>query len=77
MPKGSPKGVPKSGEALVLEERDVFDVAAKGVDCATVDYSKTSGGGSGGHLGYNANGMYVKAAACYTVKMYEKSKGKA
>jgi hypothetical protein len=84
-PKGAPKGLPKGGdtsappaeEAVVLEERDIFAVGGKAPNCASVDFSKTSGGGSGGHLGYNSNGLYVEAAACYTIKMYEKSKGKA
>jgi hypothetical protein len=76
-PKGAPKGVPKGDEAPPQQERSVLDTAFKGTNCADVDFSKTSGGGSGGHLGYNSNGLYVKAAACYTLKMYQKAKGTA
>jgi hypothetical protein len=87
MPKGSAKGggmpkgmgVPKTDETAspAVEERSIFNIAGKTPNCDRVDYSKTSGGGSGGHLGYNANGQYVEAAACYTVKRFQMAKGAA
>ena len=35
------------------------------LDCARLLALPTSGLGTGGHLGYNADGTYVRAAACY------------
>jgi hypothetical protein len=35
------------------------------IDCARYLSLPTSGLGTGGHLGYNADGTYVRAAACY------------
>jgi hypothetical protein len=46
-------------------------------DCSAKLSMKTSGLGKGGHMGYNADGTYVKAAACYIKQQYDKHAGGA
>jgi hypothetical protein len=70
--------IPDGPDDLVraLSELTVKQLSAAAPDCARYSSMRTSGGGKGGHLGYNKDGTYVRAAACYVVAKYRASGGK-
>ena len=67
-PKG-PKGAKSAGPSSEMAERSIM-----ADDCAVEDkhVAKTPGNA---HLAYNADGYYVKAAACYINAAYRKAGG--
>ncbi|KAF2670909.1 alpha/beta-hydrolase [Microthyrium microscopicum] len=73
--RGKGKGAP-SGEMVEaeVEERKVKRAPAMieaAPDCAKYASIQTSGLGSGGHLGYNKDGTYTRAAACYILAKFK------
>jgi len=73
---GRAGGAPPKGG--FVSERALQDFqAGRAPDCAKSATLKTSGLGTGGHLGYNADGTYVGAAACYIAAQYKKTAGGA
>jgi hypothetical protein len=68
--KGMPKG-PKAGGATGVAERSV----SADDECA-VEEKHTAKTPGNAHLAYNADGYYVKAAACYINAAYRKAGGK-
>jgi hypothetical protein len=58
----------------ILERREI----AKALPGCEATLSMSSCGlGSGSHFGYNNDGTYVKAAACFAVAQYQKTLGGA
>jgi hypothetical protein len=63
--KSAKSAVVLTGEARDLELVIRAELAVAAPKCAEYASVATTGLGKGGHLGYNADGTYVKAAACF------------
>ncbi|KAF2395920.1 alpha/beta-hydrolase [Trichodelitschia bisporula] len=72
---GSPKGAKGAKLGGLVEREALWAMAAP--ECAQYASKPTSGLGKGGHLGYNADGLYVRAAACYIAAQFNKGGGAA
>lgn len=59
----------------MLERREMDAVLAKMPECGAALQQKTCGLGSGSHMGYNADGTYVREAACFTAVQFQKLGG--
>lgn len=68
-PASGPKG------KGLLEHRAVFSEMAATPECAEALAAPTKDKGKGGHMTYNSDGFYVKAAACYIATAYKKVGG--
>jgi hypothetical protein len=84
MPKGMPKGkgsmpkgmgMPGGGMSVerYAEAMEAAEAAGASMpsDCPSALRLKTSNEGKGGHMTYNADGVYVRAAACYIKAKFE------
>lgn len=81
--------LPKAGSKrdVVIEQRDLVkssqranilsSIIARNIeaapDCQKYASMNTKGLGKGGHLGYNSDGTYVRAAACYIASKFKGS----
>lgn len=58
-----------------MRRRESRDLSAKLPECAATAGMKMCGLGAGSHFGYNNDGTYVKAAACFVASRYAKAGG--
>jgi hypothetical protein len=80
--KGSGKGFGKGGTAIdkgettevVSFNEDIRAIEQQG-SCGEEETGHRAAKGGGAHLAYNANGCYVKAAACYIEKKFKEAGG--
>jgi hypothetical protein len=55
-----------------FEQRYAAEMAGKPLpDCPEALKIKSVGGGNGGHMDYNKDGLLVKAAACFIAARYK------
>ncbi|KAE9977152.1 hypothetical protein BLS_001610 [Venturia inaequalis] len=69
-----PCGLPPKKRGI-LDRRAMDAFTAKLPECGAAMQMKTCGLGSGSHMGYNADGTYVKEAACFTAAQFQKLGG--